>query len=43
MTTRAKVFETEDAIENGADEIDMVINQAMMKDGRYDEVYEEIS
>ncbi len=31
MTTAAKVFETEDAIKNGADEIDMVINIGMLK------------
>ena len=29
MTTAAKVFETEDAVKNGADEIDMVINLGM--------------
>ena len=32
MTTKTKVFETRDAIENGADEIDMVINIGMLKD-----------
>lgn len=32
MTTSAKVFETRDCIENGAREIDMVINQSWMKD-----------
>lgn len=41
-TTAAKVFETKDAIENGADEIDMVIHIGYVKDGRYDEVEEEI-
>ena len=41
-TTAAKVFETEDAVKNGADEIDMVINIGFLKDGRYDEVEEEI-
>ena len=42
-TTRTKVFETEDAIRNGADEIDMVINIGMLRDGRDDEVLEEIN
>lgn len=32
-TTEAKVFETEDAVRNGADEIDMVINIGALKDG----------
>ena len=41
-TTRVKVFETEDAIKNGADEIDMVINIGLLKDKRYDEVSDEI-
>lgn len=42
MTTKAKVAETEDAVENGADEIDMVINVGMVKEGQYGEVLEEI-
>lgn len=42
MTTKTKVFETTDAIENGADEIDMVINIGMLKDKKYAEVEEEI-
>ena len=42
MTTKTKVFETRDAIENGADEIDMVINIGMLKDKKYAEVEEEI-
>lgn len=42
MTTAAKVFETEDAVKNGADEIDMVINIGWVKDGRYDDILEEI-
>lgn len=42
MTTAAKVFETEDAVKNGADEIDMVINLGMVKDKEYDKVLEEI-
>ena len=41
-TTAVKVFETTDAVNNGADEIDMVINLGMVKDGRYDELTEEI-
>ena len=42
MTTAAKVFETSDAIKNGADEIDMVINVGDVKVGLYDKVCEEI-
>lgn len=42
MTTNTKVFETKDAVENGADEIDMVINIGWVKDARYDLVREEI-
>lgn len=41
-TTAAKVFETEDALENGADEIDMVINIGDLKDKRYGEIEKEI-
>ena len=41
-TTAAKVFETEDALENGADEIDMVINIGDLRDKRFDRVLEEI-
>jgi len=41
-TTAVKVFETTDAVNNGADEIDMVINLGMVKDRRYDELTEEI-
>ncbi len=41
-TTAVKVFETEDAIKNGADEIDMVINVGMLKAGAHDYVREEI-
>ncbi len=41
-TTAVKVFETKDAIENGADEIDMVINIGMLKDKRYDDLLNEI-
>lgn len=41
-TTRSKVFEAEDAVKNGADEIDMVINIGWVKDGLYPQVEEEI-
>ena len=41
-TTAVKVFETKDAIENGASEIDMVINIGMLKDKRYQDVEDEI-
>ena len=42
MTTETKVFETKDAIKNGADEIDMVINIGMLKAKEYDYVLSEI-
>ena len=41
-TTDAKVKETEDAVKNGADEIDMVINIGALKDGDLDYVLNEI-
>ncbi|MBO5657731.1 MAG: deoxyribose-phosphate aldolase [Agathobacter sp.] len=41
-TTATKVFETKDAIANGADEIDMVINVGMLKAKEYDYVLNEI-
>ena len=41
-TTATKVFETEDAVNNGADEIDMVINIGDLKDKRYDVILDEI-
>jgi deoxyribose-phosphate aldolase len=41
-TTAAKVFETRDAVANGADEIDMVINIGMLKAKQYDYVLQEI-
>lgn len=41
-TTASKVFETKDAVDNGADEIDMVINVGMLKAGEYDYVLNEI-
>ena len=42
MSTRAKAAETEIAIEDGADEIDMVINIGYLKSGMYDEVLNDI-
>ncbi len=41
-TTAVKVFETKDAIANGADEIDMVIHIGALKDQRYGEIEDEI-
>ena len=41
-TTAVKVFETKDALANGADEIDMVINVGMLKAKEYDYVLNEI-
>ena len=41
-TTASKVFETEEAVNNGADEIDMVINIGMLKAKEYFHVLEEI-
>ena len=41
-TTAVKVFEAADAVKNGAEEIDMVINLGWVKEGRYDLVKEEI-
>lgn len=40
-TTATKVFETEDAIRNGADEIDMVVNVGWVKDARWDDILAE--
>lgn len=42
MTTATKEFETKDALANGADEIDMVINLGWVKDKKYDLVEKEI-
>ena len=42
-TTATKVFETSDAIANGADEIDMVINIGWLKDKKYDDLLNEIN
>ena len=41
-TTAVKCFETKTAVEEGADEIDMVINIGWVKDGLYDKVLDEI-
>lgn len=41
-TTAVKVFETKDALANGAEEIDMVINIGWLKDKKYQELEEEI-
>lgn len=41
-TTAVKVFETKDAVANGAQEIDMVINIGFLKDKRYGEIEDEI-
>ena len=41
-TTAVKCFETADAVANGADEIDMVVNLGWIKDGKYDLVLNEI-
>lgn len=41
-TTAVKVFETKDAVANGAQEIDMVINIGYLKERRYQEVEDEI-
>ena len=42
MDTASKAFEAKTAIENGAAEVDMVINIGWVKDGLYDQVLEEI-
>ena len=41
-TTATKVFETKDAVADGASEIDMVLNIGFLKDRRYDEIEAEI-
>ena len=42
-TTPVKVMETMDAVKNGADEIDMVLNIGWLKDKKYDEILAEIN
>lgn len=41
-TTAVKAFEAKNAVENGADEVDMVINVGWAKDGKFDEILNEI-
>lgn len=43
MSTMAKVAEAKDALENGADEVDMVLNLGWLKSKRYDKVQEDIA
>ncbi|MFJ1366480.1 deoxyribose-phosphate aldolase [Capnocytophaga canimorsus] len=43
MSTRSKVYETEQALADGADEVDMVINVGWLLSGKIDEVKQEIS
>ena len=42
-TTATKLFECRDALKNGADEIDTVINIGQLKDQRYDEILQELT
>ncbi len=42
-TTEVKCFEASDAVEKGADEIDMVINIGMLKDKKYNDLLSEIN
>ena len=42
-TTESKVLETIDAVKNGADEIDMVLNSGKLKDKEFDYIVDEIS
>lgn len=42
-STATKVFETADAVKNGADEIDMVINVGWLKDKKYEDILNEIN
>lgn len=43
QTTAVKVFETQEAVQNGADEIDMVINIGDLKDKKYSAILDEIN
>ncbi|NND80296.1 MAG: deoxyribose-phosphate aldolase [Maribacter sp.] len=43
MSTEAKIFEAQNAVANGADEIDMVINVGWLKSAKFDWVQKEIS
>lgn len=42
-TTKAKCLEALDAVQNGADEVDMVINLGWVKEGQYDKILQEIN
>ena len=42
-TTECKAFEVRDAVKNGAEELDMVVNIGWVKDGRYEDVLREIN
>ena len=42
-TTATKCFEAADAVDNGADEVDMVINVGWAKEGRWDDILDEIN
>ena len=42
-TTAVKCFEASDAVDNGADEVDMVINIGWAKDGKWEEITSEIA
>ena len=42
-TTACKAFEVRDAVKNGAQELDMVVNIGWVKDGRYEDVLREIN
>ena len=42
MSTKTKSFETKNALENGASEIDTVINIGALKDGRFDYIQQEL-
>ena len=42
-TTESKAFEVRDAVKNGAEELDMVVNIGWVKDGRYEDVLREIN
>lgn len=43
QTTATKLFETKDALKNGADEIDTVINVCLVKEGKFDEILNELT
>ena len=42
-TTESKSFEVRDAVKNGAEELDMVVNIGWVKDGKYEDVLREIN